>query len=231
MVGRSYDALAAGREDLAFVCGLPYVGFADAGADLVALATVVYAGSRYAGRPVYFSELVVHADSPYRCFTDLAGALLAVNEPPSQSGLRVVRDRLAAAGLEWGFFGSVVESGFHAESLLLVSSGDVEVAAIDSHVLETLRPRPGPDHRGARPPRPARRCWRTPGWHRRCGVGSPPCCVCAMTPGSGIAGFAAVDGSAYDDIRAMDGRVTAAGVAPLPDQLASVGLRDVASSP
>jgi phosphonate transport system substrate-binding protein len=47
-----------------------------------------------------------------------------------------VRYHLVAIGETHGFFGRVVESGFHEESILMVAGGRIDASAIDSQVLE-----------------------------------------------------------------------------------------------
>jgi phosphonate transport system substrate-binding protein len=46
-----------------------------------------------------------------------------------------VRYHLIASGQTDGFFGNVLESGWHERSIQLVRSGKVDASAIDSHVL------------------------------------------------------------------------------------------------
>lgn len=143
-VGRSYQELADGRADLAFLCGLPYVHLADAPDPVVVpVAAPILEGERYAGRPIYFSDVIVAADSPFRSFRDLRGASWAFNEPDSQSGYGVVRAHLAALGETNGYFGRVVEAGFHDIAIRMVAEGEVDGAAIDSQVLSVaLRDEP-----------------------------------------------------------------------------------------
>ena len=135
-VGRSYDELADGRADLAFLCGLPYVHLADTPTPVAApVAAPILEGERYGGRPIYFSDVIVPVDSPFRSFEDLRGASWAFNEPDSQSGYGVVRAHLAGLGETGGYFGSVVEAGFHDTAIRMVANGEVDGAAIDSQVL------------------------------------------------------------------------------------------------
>ncbi len=129
-----------GEAQLGVVCGLQYVLAPE---HLVLLAAPVMAGPRYAGRPVYFSDVVVRRDSPVRSLEELDGARFAVNEPTSHSGHGIVRYALAARGLDGSFFGSVIESGAHERSLAFLLTNEVDATAIDSTVLETeLRARP-----------------------------------------------------------------------------------------
>jgi phosphonate transport system substrate-binding protein len=142
-VGTSYEALAT-EADVAFVCGLPYVELVRRGKPAVEpLAAPVLRGERYAGRPIYFSDVIVHRDSPISSFADLRGRSWAYNEPRSQSGYGITRYHLLQRGETHGFFGAVVEAGWHEESIRLVCAGEVDASAIDSHVLAVaLRDQP-----------------------------------------------------------------------------------------
>lgn len=132
----AYAAIAAGRIDIGWICGRPYVDLLAAGAPLSLLAAPVMAGARYGGRPVYFSDVVVRRDSRFQSFGDLRGASWAYNEPGSHSGYHVTRYHLARLGETERYFGRIVGSGSHARSLELVLAGAVDASAIDSTVLE-----------------------------------------------------------------------------------------------
>jgi phosphonate transport system substrate-binding protein len=130
--------------DVAFLCGLPYVELTRHGlADLEPLAAPVLAGPRYAGRPVYFSDVIVRHASPYQSFVDLRGCTWCYNEPLSQSGYGITRDWLLRLGETGGFFGRVVKAGYHEQSIRMVCAGEADASAIDSQVLAVaLRDRP-----------------------------------------------------------------------------------------
>lgn len=137
--------LDEGRVQVGWVCGLPYVWKADSAppeagqpTPLALLAAPVMEGERYGGRPVYYSDVVVRAQSPYRRFEQLQGASWAYNEPRSHSGYWVTRYHLALRGLNGDFFGRVVGAGSHQRSLEMIVAGDVDAAAIDSTVLELV---------------------------------------------------------------------------------------------
>lgn len=101
------------------------------------------AGARYAGRAVYFSDVVVRRDSTARSFADLRGLRWAYNEPGSHSGYNIVRYHLARLGEKKAFFASAIETGAHQATLRLIAEGEVDASAVDSTVLETeLRRRP-----------------------------------------------------------------------------------------
>ena len=133
-----------GDIEVCWMCGWPYALRADspsAGLDLI--AAPVMAHPRYLDQPIYFSDIVVHADSEFASFKDLRGASWAYNEPMSHSGDMVVRHFLASQKIYDGFFGSAVESGSHAASIDLILNRSVDGSAIDSTVLEAmLRRRP-----------------------------------------------------------------------------------------
>lgn len=143
--GSTYDLLARGEFEVAFVCSPPYLRLRrDPAPPLELLAAPVLQGERYGGRPVYYSDVVVRRDSRLHCFADLRGCRWCYNEPESYSGYQVVRHRLAEMGLGLGFFGRVIESGSHLRSLDMILAGDADAAAIDSQVLEVaLRDHPG----------------------------------------------------------------------------------------
>ncbi|HXG09186.1 MAG TPA: PhnD/SsuA/transferrin family substrate-binding protein [Gemmataceae bacterium] len=142
-VGTSYEELTA-QADVAFVCGLPYVELTRQGRSPVEpLVAPVLQGERYGGKPIYYSDVIVRRDSPFRSFADLRGRSWAYNEPHSQSGYGITRYHLARLGETNGYFGRVVEAGWHEQSLRMVCSGEVDASAIDSHVLAVaLRDRP-----------------------------------------------------------------------------------------
>jgi phosphonate transport system substrate-binding protein len=129
--------LDAGEIHVGWVCGLLYVSMvSQPTCPLQLLAAPVMSDDRYQGSPVYYSDVVVHRNSPVRTFDQLRGASLAFNESKSYSGFNVVRWYLAALGESNGYFGRLVESGAHSASLQLVLSQEVEATAIDSTLLD-----------------------------------------------------------------------------------------------
>jgi phosphonate transport system substrate-binding protein len=85
---------------------------------------------------VYFSDVVVRADSPACALTDLRGASWAYNERTSHSGYAVTRFALAQRGETGAFFGRVQGSGAHLQSLAWLLDGRIDATALDSTVLE-----------------------------------------------------------------------------------------------
>ena len=136
MVETSYESCEKDINEVCFVCSLPYVTFERRGLDLaVPVAAPVLEGERYGGRPIYFSDVIVHRDSPFRSFLDLRGRSWAYNEPLSHSGYGITRYHLVRLGATNGFFGKVVEAGFHQEAIRMVARREVDGSAIDSQVL------------------------------------------------------------------------------------------------
>jgi phosphonate transport system substrate-binding protein len=101
-------------------------------------------GDRYGGRPIYFSDVIVRRDGPIGSFADLRGRSWAYNEALSHSGYGITRYHLVRLGETRGFFGEVIEAGFHEEAVRMVARGEVDGSAIDSQVLAIqLRDEPG----------------------------------------------------------------------------------------
>ena len=132
VTGTRLSQLTTGEVDVAFLCGLPYVRMAE---QLDPLAAPVVAEDRYSSRPVYFSDVIVRRESPFKTFTDLRGASWSFNDPDSHSGYLVTLTRLLELGQTDAFFGRVIDAGWHQVSIELVASGQVDASAVDSHVL------------------------------------------------------------------------------------------------
>ena len=228
-VGSGYAELADGRADAAFLCGLPFVRLAAAPSPTVtAIAAPVLAGERYAGRPIYFSDVIVASDSRFRSFADLRGGSWAFNEADSQSGFGVVRSHLAAIGETRGFFGRIVEAGFHDVAIRLVAEGAVDGAAIDSQVLAiALRDEPGLAERlrviealGPSTIQPVVASAGMPSAERRAlqealvGLAAQPGAREALGRGF-VDRFVPIGDTDYDDIREMEAVADAAGLVGL----------------
>lgn len=136
VVGASFDQFAAGEIEAGFICGLPYVQLTRQRPPPVELlAAPVLEGERYQGKPVYFSDVIVARNSPFQSFADLRGRSWAYNDPDSHSGYNITRYKLIQMGEKGGFFGRVVEAGFHQRAIRMVAAGEVDASAIDSQVL------------------------------------------------------------------------------------------------
>ncbi|MGH2358179.1 MAG: PhnD/SsuA/transferrin family substrate-binding protein, partial [Candidatus Limnocylindria bacterium] len=136
IVADSYERCARDIDDVCFVCSVPYLLLASGRRiSMEVIAAPVLKGERYGGRPVYFSDVIVRADSAYQTFDDLRGTTFAYNEPFSHSGYLVVWHHLLSIGEGAGFFGRMVEAGFHHRAIRMVLDGSAHAAAIDSQVL------------------------------------------------------------------------------------------------
>jgi phosphonate transport system substrate-binding protein len=136
VVEMDYENCRNDLNDICFVCSLPYVHFERLGiAPAVPVAAPVLQGDRYGGRPIYFSDVIVRADSGLTSFADLRGRSWAYNETLSQSGYGITRHHLVTLGETNGYFGQIVEAGFHEVAIQLVADGTIDAAAIDSQVL------------------------------------------------------------------------------------------------
>ncbi|MCH7588533.1 MAG: PhnD/SsuA/transferrin family substrate-binding protein [Chloroflexi bacterium] len=129
--------LDAGKIQVGWICGLPYVKKADQEQNTIRLlAAPVMRGERYGGRPVYFSDVIVHQDSAIHNFSELRGKAWAYNEPNSHSGYNITRYQLALLGEKEGYFGKIVAAGSHQNALALILKRKIDASALDSTVLE-----------------------------------------------------------------------------------------------
>jgi len=224
-VGRSFDQFERGEADLGVICGLPYVWLADRQPPPVEpLAAPLLIGNRYGGPPVYYSDVIVRRESPITCLEELRGCSWAYNEPASHSGHTVTLYSLVRMGARPGFFGRVVEAGFHQRAIRLVHAGAVDAAAIDSQVLAMeLRDHPQlADHLrvigsfGPSTIQPVVAASRLPSRLKHpvrellVELGDDPTARPLLAHGF-VDRFRLVDDAAYDDIRAMLATVEAAG--------------------
>jgi len=141
ITGLSYgtinEMLASGAVDCGFVCGYPYVLMHDQPKPTVnLLAAPIMKAPRYKGQPKYYSDLIVNKDSPYKTLHDLKGRTYVYNDELSNSGYNMPRHRLLELGLTSGFFGKILRSGSHEESIRMVATGKADASYVDSLVLD-----------------------------------------------------------------------------------------------
>jgi phosphonate transport system substrate-binding protein len=141
ITGLSYETinkmLAVGAVDAAYVCGLPYVIERDKAQPSVALLVApVMKDARYHDQPKYFSDLVVKKESPFQSLADLRGKTYVYNDELSNSGYNMPRFKLVEIGETKGFFGKVLRSGSHEESIRMVAEGKADASFVDSLVLD-----------------------------------------------------------------------------------------------
>jgi len=225
VTGESLDQLRNGEVDFAFLCGLPYVKLRREARPPVSLvAAPVLEGDRYDGRPIYFSDVIVPADSPATAFDDLRGRSWACNGFDSHSGALVVLHRLLEMGEDARFFGRVQVSGSHQQSIGLVAAGEIDGSAIDSQVLAVeLRDHPELKERirvidslGPSTNMPLVAAAACEGLRQEvgevvAGLGTEEADRDGLASGL-FSGFVEIDDPAYDDIRGMLDSVKAAGL-------------------
>ncbi len=122
--------------DIVYMCGLPTGRSLDRLAPWVA---PVLDDRPYHGLPIYFSDLVTRPGFEPRTWLDLVGSRFAYNESKSFSGWVAVRLEMQRRSLPAGFF-EWQRSGSHRASLDLVMSGEADVAAVDSMMLQLEGP-------------------------------------------------------------------------------------------
>ena len=95
----------------------------------------VFANGRNGGRPVYFCDVISGRGNDVSGFADLRGRSWAYNDACSLSGYYGLLRKLAGMGEDTRFFGEVLHSGSHLDSIRMVADREVDAATIDSNVL------------------------------------------------------------------------------------------------
>jgi ABC-type phosphate/phosphonate transport system substrate-binding protein len=137
---RPLDELWA-RADLGctFMCGLPYACDTRL---LTPIVAPVVRGARYGGRPVNFTDIVVHRDSPYRSFEETFGRRIGYTVKHSQSGYVALREHLLPYRLRLGHspYAEVVGPLGGARDIVdAILAGRIDVGPLDSYVLDLIR--------------------------------------------------------------------------------------------
>jgi ABC-type phosphate/phosphonate transport system substrate-binding protein len=119
-----------------FMCGLPY---SLAAPQPMLVAAPVPSPSAYGGRPCYWSDIVVRADSPYRSLEDTFGQRLALTTPESQSGYAALLYALMPYGGTQPLYREVIEPCFTPMGAIsAVIEKKAEVAPLDSYAFALL---------------------------------------------------------------------------------------------
>ena len=136
------------RTDMAavFMCGLPYSG---ASPKPALIAAPVPSAADFAGRPEYWSELVVRSDSPYSDIESTFGGKLCLTAPNSQSGYAAALQYLmthvmardhAQAGVQLPLYREVIAPAINPlGAITAVISGAADVAPIDAYAYRLLQ--------------------------------------------------------------------------------------------
>ncbi len=135
------DLIKNGNVDLAFVCTSAYVvGQRDFGMELLVAPQVN-------GETVYYSLLIVPADSPARSMADLRGKVFAFTDPMSLTGrvyptsLVISLDPSAGSGQALApetFFGRIFFTYSHDNAIKAVANKVAQGASVDSLVYDYL---------------------------------------------------------------------------------------------
>jgi len=154
--------LHEGRIQVGWICAKPYALQLTAQPRVLhGVAVPAIRGELYAGRPVYYSYLVVHREHPAQSLLDLQNGRVAYNEPGSQSGYFSLIHALSQIGAAPDFFSEWIQSGGHSRSITMLQQRQVDTAAIDStlwdyeltlnpqqfhdlRIIDTIGPFPGP---------------------------------------------------------------------------------------
>jgi ABC-type phosphate/phosphonate transport system substrate-binding protein len=119
-----------------FMCGLPYA-LSDPRPILV--AAPVPSPAAYRDRPIYWSVLVVRADSGFHTVEDTFGERLALTTPESQSGYAAALQYLAGIEHAGPLYREVVAPAITPRGALrAVIEGAAEVASIDGYAFDLL---------------------------------------------------------------------------------------------
>jgi ABC-type phosphate/phosphonate transport system substrate-binding protein len=131
------NPFSRGEADRGFMCAPSFFWLREQEIPPVELlsAAAVFGDVRAKGQPVYFSEVVARRERPAASFLDFRGCSWAYNDPCSLSGYYNSLKKLAKIGEDGRFFGRVVCSGSHLNSMEMVVRGEVDAAAIDSNLL------------------------------------------------------------------------------------------------
>ncbi len=121
---------------LSQTCGLPFVRHLRGRVDLVGAVAYDLPDCRPGA---YRSRVIVRAGDPARGLDDLRGRTLAMNSAESQSGAGALRALLRSRSVAAPFFGRVLPTGAHLESLRAVAQGRADAAAIDAVTFELAR--------------------------------------------------------------------------------------------
>ncbi len=131
------DPFADGSADFGWICSTSYVDLATRqDKPTIELAGVAWVplddGSEH--RPIYFGDVVVRADAPFRELADLAGQRVGCNDEVSLSGHYALRLALNDSGVDPDAFADLVFTGGHHQSLDMLLDGRLDAATVDSVV-------------------------------------------------------------------------------------------------
>jgi ABC-type phosphate/phosphonate transport system substrate-binding protein len=123
---------------LAMMCGLPY---SQRKPRPQIIAAPVPSPARYQGRPVYFTDIAVRADSPHQRLEDTFGGVVGYTLEDSMSGCVAFRRYLLQfRHSEQPLFGKAVGGFVNARQVIeALSAGKIDVGPLDSYYYDLLR--------------------------------------------------------------------------------------------
>ncbi|RZL95618.1 MAG: phosphate ABC transporter substrate-binding protein [Variovorax sp.] len=141
-----YDAPAPlsalwAREDLglAMMCGLP---FSQRTQRPTLVAAPLPSPTRYGGRPIYFTDIVVRADAKFERLEDTFGGVVGYTLADSMSGGVAFRNHLAPYRATHGprLYRQAVGNLIHARGVIeALAAGTIDVGPLDSYYHDLLR--------------------------------------------------------------------------------------------
>lgn len=141
-----YDAPAPlsvlwARDDLglALMCGLP---FAQRETRPTLVAAPVPSPARYGGAPVYYTDMVVRADAPFRTLEDTFGGTVGYTLADSMSGGVAFANHLAPFRAREGtrLYAKAVGNLIHARGVIeALVDGRIDLGSLDSYYHDLLR--------------------------------------------------------------------------------------------
>ncbi|MGA0571729.1 phosphate/phosphite/phosphonate ABC transporter substrate-binding protein [Variovorax sp. VNK109] len=130
------------RDDLgiAMMCGLPF-SLREAGT-VQLVAAPVPSPARFDRKPVYFTDIVVRADSPFQRLEDTFGGTVGYTLADSMSGGVAFRAHLAPYRAQRGsrLYARAVGDLIHARGVIdALDRGEIDVGPLDAYYHELLR--------------------------------------------------------------------------------------------
>lgn len=114
---------------LAQTCGYPWATQLREQTRLVATPQYTFPGCEGLN---HCSFILVAKLSPAKTLADLKGQRVVINGRDSNSGMNLLRNAVAPLATEGRFFGKVIESGSHLNSMRLLQQGQGDVASVDA---------------------------------------------------------------------------------------------------
>lgn len=129
------DPFSLGKADVCHLCAPTYVRARRRGVLELLGYTPIFYDKRSAGKPVYYSDVLVPSKSEVTQFEELKGRSWAYNDKESLSGYFSMLYFLQQRGEAADFFSRAICSGGHRDSLELLRRGESDCAAIDGNLL------------------------------------------------------------------------------------------------